>query len=37
VAQTLQQLRSTSRNLERAHAQLQDAIHLIERLSRHID
>jgi len=34
VAQTLQQLRSTSRNLERAQVQVQDAIRLIERLSR---
>jgi DNA-binding SARP family transcriptional activator len=37
VTQTLQQLRLTSRNLERAHIQIQDAIHLIERLSRPVD
>jgi DNA-binding SARP family transcriptional activator len=37
VVQTLQQLRLTSRNLERAHTQIQDAIRLIERLSRHTD
>jgi DNA-binding SARP family transcriptional activator len=37
VVQTLQQLRLTSRQLERAHAQIQEAIHLIERLSRHTD
>jgi two-component SAPR family response regulator len=37
VAQTLQQLRLTSRNLERAHVQVQDAIRLIERLSRRAD
>ena len=37
VAQTLQQLRLTSRNLERAHVQIQDAIQLIERLNRQVD
>ena len=37
VAQTLQQLRLTSRNLERAHVQIQDAIYLIERLNKPVD
>jgi DNA-binding SARP family transcriptional activator len=37
ISQTLQQLRLTSRNLERAHVQIQDAIHLIERLNRPVD
>lgn len=37
VVQTLQQLRLTSHNLERAHTQIQDAIRLIERLSRHTE
>jgi DNA-binding SARP family transcriptional activator len=37
VVRTLQQLRLTSRNLERAHTQIQDAIRLIERLSRRTD